>query len=702
MKTADLIILQPFWQKFNERDGYIMLGALLAGRYEILQLIGTGGMSHVYKGKDRLLNRFVAVKILKDEYKEDKEFINRFYTESRSAASLSNTNIVSVYDVGEENEIYYIVMEYVSGVTLKEVIKQNRMIEWSVALSFAIQISIALDCAHKNGIVHRDIKPQNILVTDEGKLKVADFGIARAINTNETKRMDEAVIGSVHYISPEQAKGIMIDARSDVYSLGVVLYEMLTGRLPYDGENAVSVALMHLNSDPVPIKDINIAVPNELIDIVKKAMQRDVANRYQSVREMAADLYAFKKKEEQTGVVKDSEDVTQTITLVKNAKANIEKIAPKREEVSENQLNIDDIVKNDKRDREERKVSSEKQKKKDKAASIAAYTVSGIIVIFVLTFFLKAFFPDVDIFGFLKTKEYVLPNLVGMKIEEVQKMLEDEGLKVDITEDFDSSEEEGTVIEQVPSAEMTVKVRSTTVYLTVAAKDEDDTGKVSVLMVVNKEYRQAEQELDAIGLKVKIEHQEIAGTPPGFVLDQSPKANTSVEKGTEVTLFVSKEVGSYDIFVPNFVGLSKSAAEAQAVRLGIIFSFKDVEQEENIGQVVAQSIEEGSNISRGTTVTLSVAKSATGAAAASPTPSSAPSETPNQPQTSETKNFTVPLPQEFDRVEVVVKKDNRIVTRESYNTSLGQVVIPVTGSGTSRIDITIDGRQFYSANVKFN
>ena len=274
-----------------------MVGTILAGRYEILELVGTGGMSYVYKARCHLLNRLVAIKILKEEYNNDTEFVSKFYIESQAAASLSNVNIVSIYDVGEDNGLKYIVMEYVEGITLKDIIKKNRILDWNVAINCTLQILNALECAHKNGIVHRDIKPHNILVTNDGVLKVADFGIAKALNSSETKKIDSSVVGSVHYISPEQAKGIMIDARSDLYSLGVVMYEMLTGKLPFEGENPVSVALMHLNSEPVPIKDINIAVPLELSMIVKKAMARDINQRYQSAKEMAHDLIEFKKRE---------------------------------------------------------------------------------------------------------------------------------------------------------------------------------------------------------------------------------------------------------------------------------------------------------------------------------------------------------------------------------------------------------------------
>ena len=257
-----------------------LIGKIIGNRYEVLEEVGNGGMAKVYKAKDRVLNRYVAVKILKDEFTTDSDFIKRFNTEAQSAASLSDANIVSIYDVGHEEEtnLYYIVMELVKGKTLKEIINKEGPLSWKWSVNIAMQIASALSEAHKNGIVHRDIKPHNIIITEDGVAKVADFGIAKAVS-NSTITAFGTTIGSVHYFSPEQAKGGITDAKSDIYSLGVVMYEMLTGKVPFDADTAVSVALKHMQEDPVEPMEINSEIPQAVNDIVMKAMQKDPLER---------------------------------------------------------------------------------------------------------------------------------------------------------------------------------------------------------------------------------------------------------------------------------------------------------------------------------------------------------------------------------------------------------------------------------------
>ncbi|MDF2675230.1 MAG: serine/threonine protein kinase, partial [Clostridiales bacterium] len=274
-----------------------MIGTLLGNRYEILEKIGEGGMAIVYKAKCHLLNRFVAVKILKDEYSSDKEFVDKFKAEAAAAGSISNSNIVNIYDVGSQDDVNYIIMEYVNGRTLKEVIIQSGRLDYNRALDIAIQIGKALECAHKNGIIHRDIKPQNILVTDEGIVKVTDFGIAKAANS-ATITNSNKVMGSAHYFSPEQAKGTFVDARTDIYSLGIVLYEMVTGRVPYDAESPVSVALKHLQAQVLPPKNININLPEGLNNLILRAMEKDAISRYQNIKDMLLDLQRIKNNSE--------------------------------------------------------------------------------------------------------------------------------------------------------------------------------------------------------------------------------------------------------------------------------------------------------------------------------------------------------------------------------------------------------------------
>jgi len=266
-----------------------LIGRTIANRYEILEKTGVGGMATVYTAKDLVLNRHVAVKVLKEEFTTDEEFVKRFNTEALAAASLSHANIVSIYDVGNEDNIYYIVMELVRGKTLKQIITENGPISWKWATNIAIQIASALEVAHKNNIVHRDIKPHNIIITEDGVAKVTDFGIAKAVS-NSTITAFGTTIGSVHYFSPEQAKGGYTDAKSDIYSLGVVMYEMLTGQVPFDADTSVSVALMHMQEKPVPPIEINKNIPTALNDIILKAMQKEPMARYQTAAEMISDL----------------------------------------------------------------------------------------------------------------------------------------------------------------------------------------------------------------------------------------------------------------------------------------------------------------------------------------------------------------------------------------------------------------------------
>ena len=284
-----------------------LIGRYIAGRYEMLEKVGNGGMATVYKAKDRVLNRFVAVKVLKEEFTTDEEFIRRFNIEAQSAAGLTHPNIVSVYDVGHEDEIHFIVMELIQGKTLKEIIKEEGTLPWKWSVNIAIQIASALEAAHKNNIVHRDIKPHNIIITEDGVAKVTDFGIAKAVS-NSTITAFGTTIGSVHYFSPEHARGGFTDAKSDLYSLGIVMYEMLTGRVPFDADTPVSIALKHMQEKPVePIK-LNPTIPFALNQIIVKAMQKEPSARYQSATEMLKDLSLALKNPEGNFVQEGAED----------------------------------------------------------------------------------------------------------------------------------------------------------------------------------------------------------------------------------------------------------------------------------------------------------------------------------------------------------------------------------------------------------
>ncbi len=585
-----------------------MIGKILGDRYELLELIGVGGMSRVYKAKCNLLNRFVAVKILKEEYNDDKEFIKRFYIESQAAASLSSPHIVSIYDVGNEENLHYIVLEYVEGATLKDVIKKNGVLAWSVALNFSLQILAALECAHKNGIVHRDIKPQNIIVTDDGVLKVTDFGIARAVNSNETKKIDTDVIGSVHYISPEQAKGIMIDARCDLYSLGIVMYEMLTGKLPYDGDNPVSVALMHLSSEPISIKELNLAVPNELVRIATKAMQRDVLNRYQSAKEMSEELLEFKKVENLT--TKENEDafIQETVAMVKLAKKDSEidtsvqaqtqeQRRIQRKGMASSKTNIPESADEDSMvqpiEVQPVKQKKEPSKETEKIAFWAAIGTATLIVLLLVVFALNFIFNSGTSSPKGEEKFVFLKDMQGQNIEDVREYLEGAGFEYIITDVEDSDYENGFILRQEPYGDQEIST-STLVELEVV-KNEDSEELIWVPDVLQMRYDQAIKELEDAGFKVNmIEEVSATDVKVGCVFQQSPGASEKAEKGSTVTIRVS--AGPEIIVVPDFVGMTEEEAIAQASELGLNPRVREKEGTENVGEVIKQSIPKNTEV----------------------------------------------------------------------------------------------------------
>lgn len=711
-----------------------MVGTILGGRYEILELLGTGGMSYVYKAKCRLLNRFVAVKILKEEFNNDTEFVSKFYIESQAAASLSNVNIVSVYDVGEENGMKYIVMEYVEGITLKEIIKKNGLLNWNVAVNCTLQILNALECAHKNGIVHRDIKPHNILVTNDGVLKVTDFGIAKALNSGETKKIDNSVIGSVHYISPEQAKGIMIDARSDIYSLGVVMYEMLTGKLPFEGENPVSVALMHLNSEPTPIKDINIAVPLELSMIVKKAMARDINMRYQSAKAMAGDLIEFKKREKSHSFTTNREvdELTQNPlkvqndiksdkitynneedkdfeTKISNFKIEEETVMPKKENteaVSENILKKSDGG----------EILSKKKKKKtkeEKKAVYAAIAVSVVIIIALFVVFMKIFFKDFSFTEFFRGKEVYLENYVGRDIDEAVEFFEENGVKYKIESyEEDETQADDVILRQTPAGEMNIKLRGTTVKLVVNDTDgshtkkdgdEEDEEKIRVPSVIGQEYRQAQKKIEAMNFECTIKEEESEDVSEGYVIRQSPEAGTKLVSGKTVTIFVSKSQASNTVKVEKFVGMTEEKAKEKASELGLGVT---VEREETVkskaGTVLSQSIATGTEVGKNSKITLVIGVYTEEEPSTPSTPAQAPNTSTDTPGAETTREIAVDLPDTGSQNVVSVFKDGVQVSTRTYSAAERKAVVSVMGSGSALVEVKVNGTVAYSKTVNFN
>ena len=453
-----------------------LVGKYIGSRYEILEVIGKGGMATVYRAKCHVLNRMVAVKVLKEEFTTDEEFIRRFNIEAQSAAGLSHPNIVSIYDVGHEGSIYYIVMELIQGKTLKEIIAEDGALPWKWSVNIAIQIASALEAAHKNNIVHRDIKPHNIIITEDGVAKVTDFGIAKAVS-NSTITAFGTTIGSVHYFSPEHARGGYTDAKSDLYSLGIVMYEMVTGRVPFDADTPVSIALKHMQEKAVDPMKLNPNVPVAVNQIIMKAMQKEPSMRYQSATEMLKDLSLALKNPDGRFVLEPSMDTqaTQRIGTI-----------------------TEDMAKEDKAD---------KKKDKKKQGKIRTYfkehpkmKILAIILSFVLVFLITVFTVK-GIMDATTVKNVYIPNLVGKTEEEVIQELEGTKLTYEIaSEEYNCEVEAGRVISQDPAYKNNFTIKENTVISLVVSKGVE---VVTVPKVAGDTYEDAEKKLTDAKLKVE-------------------------------------------------------------------------------------------------------------------------------------------------------------------------------------------------------
>lgn len=551
-------------------------GRLISNRYEIIKRVGNGGMATVYKAKDHTLNRFVAVKILKDEFTTDEEFIKRFNSEAQAVASLTNPNIVSVYDVGNEGNLYYIVMELVQGKTLKEVIQEEGKLSWKWSLKVAVQIAQALDAAHKNNIIHRDIKPHNIIITEDGMAKVTDFGIAKAVS-NSTITAFGTTLGSVHYFSPEHARGGFTDAKSDLYSLGVVMYEMLTGKVPFDADTPVSVALMHMQEKPIEPILLNPSIPVSVNKIVLKAMQKDPNLRYQSAKEMLKDLnMALKNPDGNFIFMSDVEKDFPTQKIPTMGETSAE-----RKNVKKKQNGFVKFV------------------NEHKALSF----VIGAILLFVLTI-------GITYFGLKLTsvKDVQIPELVGLSQEEAKKKVQDAKLKyVELEPQFSPEIPEGHVVSQTPSYMNNYKIKEKTEIKVVISKGQEIT-KVPKVAGMKKE--EAITALEEANLIAEVIEETSKTVEEGFVVSQETEANTEVNAGETVKIHVSTGTGIEQVSMPYVVG--KTEADARKTLEENKLKVKQVIYEEDKtkddGRVLKQDKEAGSTIDEGTEVIITVNK----------------------------------------------------------------------------------------------
>ena len=554
-------------------------GMLLGNRYEIIEKIGNGGMATVYKATDKVLKRDVAVKILRDEFTTDEEFIKRFEVEAQSAARLTHANIVSIYDVGVDGNLYYIVMELIQGKTLKEIIiKERGPLPWKWSINVAIQIASALEMAHKNNIIHRDIKPHNIIITEDGVAKVTDFGIAKAVS-NSTITAFGTTIGSVHYFSPEHARGGYTDAKSDLYSLGVVMYEMVTGKVPFDADTPVSVALKHMQEEPEEPIEVNPNVPTAVNKIIMRALQKDITLRYQTASDMLVDLRKALKNPD-GDFVEDLEYDPTAKTQVINTNS----------------------YKNEKQDRNAKGKKDGKFKtfiKNHKGLSIFI----GLVLLFVLSLG-----GTILALNLTNPPEVEMPNVVGMTREEAQKAIEDAKLVFEVEkEEYNKDVEEGRVISQDPTyMERFNKVKQGSTVKVVISKGQE---KTTVPKVVGMERDEAIAALEEAKLKVEVIEETSKKVEEGYVISQETDPETEAFAGDTVKIHVSTGTGIKQVDVISVSGKSEADAKKALEDLGLKVNVAyDEDSSKDNGVVLKQSIEAGKTVDEGTTITITVNK----------------------------------------------------------------------------------------------
>ena len=558
-----------------------IIGRTIANRYEIINKTGVGGMATVYMAKDKVLNRNVAIKVLKDEFTTDDEFVKRFNSEAQSAASLSHPNIVSIYDVGNEDGIYYIVMELVRGKTLKQIITEEGALPWKWSVNIAMQIASALETAHKNNIVHRDIKPHNIIITEDGVAKVTDFGIAKAVS-NSTITAFGTTIGSVHYFSPEQAKGGYTDAKSDIYSLGVVMYEMLTGKVPFDSDTSVSVALKHMQEPPVPPMQINENIPKAVNDIILKAMEKEPMARYQTATEMLRDLSQALK--DPNGDFVEEQNFDDGLTRRMGAIT-------------------DDMID------EARKSENKKKTKKGIAKFFAEHPKAKgpIIFLICIILFVASMVITSAVLNATSPKDVQIPDLVGKTESEAQEELKALKLNYEkISEDYNTQQEAGLIYEQSPTYSLNYKVKEKT---TIKVKVSKGTEKVKVPKVAGMTYDEAVKELENNKLLAEKVEETSKEIKEGIVISQETEANAEANAGDTVKIHVSIGTGIAQVVMPSVLGKTESDARQtlEGKNLVVKVEYKENTDKEN-GEVLEQSIKSGENIDEGTEVTITVNK----------------------------------------------------------------------------------------------
>ena len=593
------------------------LGTMLSGRYEVLKRVGSGGMADVYMAKDHKLNRNVAVKVLKSEYVEDEKFLKKFETEAQAVARLSHPNIVNIYDVGMEDGINYIVMELAEGITLKEYIRKKGYLSPKETVEISTQIASAISHAHKNHIIHRDIKPQNILVSDTGIIKVTDFGIAKATSSN-TVTSTATAMGSVHYISPEQAKGRFCDEKSDIYSLGITMYEMVTGHVPFDHENGVTIALMHLQNEITPPSQIRDGIPDSLEKIILKCTMKKPEERYQTADDLIADLRLVFEDTSggYVGVVPAIDD-SPTIMIDQNELT--QRIdTPKKDQKIQQEEPLKDEEQNaylDEDDEEESGMNS----KIEKLVIVLAAVVGAIILISIIVFVVKS--SGVFKSGKSTTttsigttaesndtesKKYTVDNYIGMSLSAAREKI-DGKFKIKVEEEYSADYAKDLVIRQDPESDTELEEGKTlTLVVSKGTRTED---KVSVPEVVGKRESSAKSELEAAGLKVSVKTKYSTDVAKGKVIFQSPGSGNQVTKNSTVVITVSQgEKPETMVRVPNLRYFTESEARSELKNSNLVLGSVLTEYSDSVekGLVIRQTVSSGSKVKEGTAVGIYV------------------------------------------------------------------------------------------------
>lgn len=642
-------------------DKYI--GKRLDGRYEIHELLGVGGMAYVYKAYDNIEKRWVAIKILKEELAGNSDFLRRFRNESKAIAVLSHPNIVKVYDVSFGDRIQYIVMEYIDGITLKQYIEQQGEIKWREALYFTVQILRALQHAHEKGIIHRDIKPQNIMLLEDGTIKVTDFGIAR-FSQAETQTMTDKAIGSVHYIAPEQARGGYINDKADIYSVGVMLYEMLTGQLPFVADNAVSVAIMQMQAEPTPPSRINPSIPKGLEEITMHAMEKNPAQRFPSAADMLEDVERFRRNPEivfHYGEQVDRAYAGTSADIYGNVQQNA---APQKY--------------NDNYEYEEEYVRS---KNGARASNIIKGIVAAVIVVALVVggIFGWRYLQNLTTSTNKTSDEIVLPKFVGMiYASDIEGNSEYADLTFEITYGNVPSKQPGEVLRQTPAAGMTVK-KGKTVSLTVNGEAE----QVVVEDVKGYKQQDAYDALKALNLSPKIQAVADDDTAVGYVVKTDPAAGSTVSTGTTVTIYVSSGPSTESAVIPNIVGYQYSAAKEELEAAGFVVTAEyDDESDKDENTVLSVSPKEGEKAKKGSVVTVTVS-SGKGA--------------------QKDVYYDIPLPGGVsDDLTMKIYVDGTLIETRTVNPSTSPYSnMTFTGKGRANLVITLNDQQYITAEIDY-